>query len=338
MDTVGLLLIRKLIQLHKGKLSFHRKEGGKVATIITFPVAIRQLHKTTEVSIMSDSPEFPSIDIDYALSEDNASKKKLRARTPSDSIKQKHSLLLVEENEELCAYLADVLSADYTVIATADSREALKITQKKRPDLVLSNASGKELCLQIKFDEDTSHIPVILFMEPMDEIPESHRVADRYISMPLNISLLKVEIDNLIVNRKIIHKRYMKLAFGFENEVDTEDGHDLSESEQKFITNLRKLVEERMSDSGSNFNIDSLCEAMSMSRTSFYLKIKEITHQMPIEYVRNVRLGCALRLLKETKLSVTEVAELAGFNDVKYFSGLFKKNFGDSPTKYVKKQ
>ena len=106
------------------------------------------------------------------------------------------------------------------------------------------------------------------------------------------------------------------------------------EQDWKFIAHVKKYVEENMNNPG--FNIDSLCDLLNMSRTSFYNKLKALTGQAPADYVRLIRLNCARVLLREHRYPITEVAEMTGFSDARYFREVFKKHFGVSPSRYAK--
>ena len=79
-----------------------------------------------------------------------------------------------------------------------------------------------------------------------------------------------------------------------------------------------------------SFNVDVLCNLLNMSRTSFYNKIKALTDQAPADYIRLIRLKHAAQLLKEQKHTITEISELTGFSDAKYFREVFKKHFNMS--------
>ena len=103
--------------------------------------------------------------------------------------------------------------------------------------------------------------------------------------------------------------------------------------DDEFIQKVTELVKEGL---GKNFNVDTLCASVNMSRTSFYSKLKALTGQAPADFVRNIRLKHAAELLKEGKYSVTEVAERTGFCDGKYFREVFKKYFNVSPSQYAK--
>ena len=107
-----------------------------------------------------------------------------------------------------------------------------------------------------------------------------------------------------------------------------------NELDWKFIASVRKVVEENMDTPG--FTVDTLCGMLNMSRTSFYNKLKALTDQAPADYVRLIRLNRAKQLLREQRYTVTEVAEMTGFSDAKYFREVFKKHFHVSPTQYAK--
>lgn len=97
---------------------------------------------------------------------------------------------------------------------------------------------------------------------------------------------------------------------------------------------MTRYVEDNLEK--SDFNVDSLCALMNMSRTSFYNKLKALTDQAPADYIRIIRLKRAAKLLREKQHNITEIAELTGFNDVKYFREVFKKYYKVSPSQYAK--
>ena len=191
----------------------------------------------------------------------------------------------------------------------------------------------KRFVCKLKSDVKTAHIPVVLLKDPVNIGNDSHRIADCCLTLPLDISRLRAEVDNLIFNRGIIRKRYIKLVLGAEDMLGPDIENTLPGDEQDFIGKVRKLIEENLSN--PDFNIDMLSAEMNMSRSGFYAKIKLVTNQAPADYIRTVRLNRALVLLISKKYTVTEVAELTGFSDPKYFREVFKKYYGESPRKFV---
>jgi len=110
----------------------------------------------------------------------------------------------------------------------------------------------------------------------------------------------------------------------FGSQINTDEG-------EAFIEQVTKLVAENLSD--TTFNIDRLCREMAMSRTLFYIKLKTYTGKSPQDFIRIIRLERAAALLRSGR-SVMDTATLAGFDNAKYFSTVFKKYFGVSPSKY----
>ena len=99
----------------------------------------------------------------------------------------------------------------------------------------------------------------------------------------------------------------------------------------EFVGMATKLTLDNLKD--NDFTIDNLCREMGMSRTLFYVKLKTYTGKSPQDFVRTIRLERAATLLRQGR-SVTEVSILTGFDNPKYFSTVFKKYFGVSPSKY----
>ena len=301
------LFIRKLICLHKGKIKFAYKEEQKLVLILIFPIVIRQSERVSEFSGILSVPELSTGNSELLSVTGMLPTVKTSEQKRPDKKKEKHSLVLVERNKDLCNYLVQILMKEYKIVSVCDAEAAFETVCEQCPDAVLASSvltriSGEELAVRIKSDDRVAHIPVILLVKPGEDDRYIQRNADLYVWMPFAISSLKTEIAALIANREMIRKRYIRLAL-------------------------------RMTDSG--FKIGELSDCMNMSRSSFYNKIKEITGHAPADYVRNVRLNRALVLLMSRKYTVAEVADMTGFSDPKYFGIVFKKYYGGSPTKYI---
>lgn len=252
-----------------------------------------------------------------------------------------HRILIVEDNDELRNYLFQSFSPIYNVQVCNNGKEALTIVKQFWPGLILSDIMmpemrGDELCIAIKNDIETSHIPVVLLTALGDEkniLEGLHIGADEYIVKPFSINILKASIANLLANRALLRKRYANLEINTEEEPSTTTTCSNS-LDWKFMSNVKRHIEENMDN--PDFTVDVLCSLLNMSRTSFYSKLKALTGQAPADFVRNIRLKHAAELLKEGKYSVTEVAERTGFCDGKYFREVFKKYFNVSPSQYAK--
>ncbi len=323
--VIGWSLIKELVRLHKGKLVVHRKREKKVSVTLSFPIVLKSEKSIPQVeSVMSESI---TVDMPDSPAED------MKADTG------KRIVLVVEENEELRACLVSALENNYMVETCPDGESALESVEEKPPHIIVSNASlpeldGKELCTYVKTNKKIAHVPIILFMTPAEEDDDCYRVADYCFVMPFNISLLKIEIDNLITNREILKKKYLSMLVGKEEEDWDLDQEKISPAEEKeFMEKVDRLIEENMSD--VSFGVDKLNTMMSMSRSTMYNRFRKFTRMAPSSYIRMARMKKSLDLLLTGKYTIAEIADITGFGDSKYFSEVFKKNYGEAPTKFL---
>ena len=327
---IGLMLVWKLVHLHKGKINLSSVEHQGSSIKISFPKDSKHFHKA---HLATRTRELSTEQVPHVSPAEIYEK----AKKQHDQNLQR--LLIVEDNDELRNYLTHTLSDNYTIQTCSNGKEALTIVKEYMPELIISDIMmpemrGDELCAAIKNDIETSHIPIILLTALNDEknILEGLKIgADEYIVKPFNIGILKATIANLLTNRALLKSKYANLEVSEEEEVSPNCATDL---DWKFIATVKKSVEENIDNPA--FNVDVLCNLLNMSRTSFYNKLKALTDQAPADYIRLIRLKRAAALLKTGQHSVTEISELTGFNDVKYFREVFKKHFKMSPSKYCK--
>lgn len=327
---IGLMLVWKLVHLHKGKINLSSVEHQGSSIKVSFPKDSKHFHKA---HLATRTRELSTEQVPHVSPAEIYEK----AKKQHDQNLQR--LLIVEDNDELRNYLTHTLSDNYTIQTCSNGKEALTIVKEYMPELIISDIMmpemrGDELCAAIKNDIETSHIPIILLTALNDEknILEGLKIgADEYIVKPFNIGILKATIANLLTNCALLKSKYANLEVSEEEEVSPNCATDL---DWKFIATVKKSVEENIDNPA--FNVDVLCNLLNMSRTSFYNKLKALTDQAPADYIRLIRLKRAAALLKTGQHSVTEISELTGFNDVKYFREVFKKHFKVSPSKYCK--
>ena len=339
---IGLLLVWKLVHLHKGKLSFSSTEGKGSSIKIVFPKGNRHYRK----AIQRPKPNNERVVYSAAGVPINTTPalpgiyEKTQELAQNNDNHQK--ILIVEDNDELREYLRGTLLEQYNIQVCPNGKEALTIVKEYRPNLIISDIMmpemrGDELCHILKNDIETSHIPIILLTALNTDkniIEGLQSGADEYIVKPFNIGILRATIANLLTNRALLRRKYADLDLS--NDQNTSDCINCStDIDWKFIATVKKHVEDNMDN--PSFNVDVLCNLLNMSRTSFYNKIKALTDQAPADYIRLIRLQHAAKLLKEQKHTVTEVSEMTGFSDAKYFREVFKKHFNMSPSQYAKK-
>lgn len=309
---IGLLLTKKYVVLHGGKISCE-SELNKGST---FTISIPYNDEVTEIA----AGEEPKVSI-IAQEEDQ------------EKSAGRYSVMIVEDNRDLLDFLKEALEDEFTVMTAGDGMEALKIVEEKQPDLVVSdvvmpNMGGFEFCKALKSDYETSHIPVILLTALSDRADQMRGLglgADDYLIKPFDSTLLKQKIISIINNRIKLRDKLLMLV------KDELDEPILSnELNDKFVKRALKVVKDNMSN--RDFNKESFAYEMNVSSSLLYKKIKSLTGQSPTDFIRVIRLTHAYELLKSQNLTVTEVSELCGFSSIGYFSTVFRKYYGKAPS------
>ena len=249
------------------------------------------------------------------------------------------SVLVVEDNAELLGMTCDVLRDWYRVYKAANGVEALNVLAGESVDVIVSDVmmpvmDGIELCRRVKGDINYSHIPLIMLtakitLEAKVEGMESG--ADVYLEKPFSIQQLHLQIKNLLRMRQNFHKRMSSLNGDLEELQPSEFG--LTRQNLQFVERVQQILAENMSDEG--FSIDSMAGMMNMSRSSFYRKLKSLTGQSPVDFLKSQRITRAAALLLEG-YNITEVSVKVGFSSASYFTKCFKQQFNMLPKEYVK--
>lgn len=360
----GLLQVHRIVKMLHGKITFRSEEGKGTTFTVILPrtVAVAEsmpyVTKVSDENVPVDSKDINVLKEDRCLPDEKVYQ--------TDNIGEhddRNTLLIVEDHEALRYYLRQTFERDYRVIDVADGQEALEYLENEYPDIILSDVmmpgiQGDELCRLVKENPDTSGIPFILLTAKVNHdavVDGLKKGADDYIPKPFSTEILKLKVQGLIDNRNRQRNFFMRQAItqvetgtkstGNEKYVDVTKGEvevkegnpedllaeTISEGDRQFIVQATQFVVEHLDD--LDFNINHLCQEMAMSRTLFYSRLKSLTGKGPQEFIRIIRLQKAAELLKEGK-SVAEVAADTGFVNTKYFSSLFKKQFGMQPSKY----
>ena len=247
----------------------------------------------------------------------------------------KPKILFVEDDEQLRKYAESQLQAKYQVSTAIDGSIALEKANEFMPDVIISDVSmpkmnGRQLCMNLKQNMATCHIPVILLtgLSSKENIVQGlESGADAYITKPFEFDILHKKIESLLENRQIIKRKFLQSAeeeesFMFSNKLD-----------QAFIDDITRYIEENLSD--PELSVNELCALVGMSRSAFYHKLKLLIDLSPADLIRSIRFKNAVALLKDPNNRIGEVAYSVGFSDPKYFSTSFKKYFGKSPSTFV---
>lgn len=320
---IGLLLVKKYVNMHGGDVTFESQEnaGSTFRVIIPFKEISGMVVNPEEAN--EKLPEIIDFEPDLGITVSHS-------ETQSE---REMKIMVVEDNDDLLKFMQKTLENEFRVLTAMDGSEAWKIIQKQLPDLIVSDVmmpgmDGFQLCSQVKSAYETSHIPVILLTalsEKTNELKGLGLGADDYITKPFDMNLLVQRIRTTIHNRQIVKDKALRMIRNNNNEPLLENVHN-----DKFMKRLSEVVKSNIANSA--FDKEEFAQAMNVSSSLLYKKMKALTDTSPTDFIKIVRLNHALELLQSRKYSVTEVSELCGFASVGYFSTVFKKHFRKSPT------
>lgn len=320
---IGLALVKAFVEMHGGTISVESDERQGTIFTVDLPVVCAD-PPAAEEAIQESSHGFPAeavVDVEEVENNYDASKA---------------TVLIIDDNPDIRAYVHTLLSGEYSVVEAADGAEGIRKAMKYVPDVIVSDVmmpgiDGVECCRRLKSELQTCHIPVILLTAcSLDEqrIQGYAGGADSYISKPFSSQLLLARIRNLIEGR-----RRMKQFFGNGQTLAKENICDL---DKDFVQRFKTLIEEKMGD--SELNVEDLGKEMGLSRVQLYRKIKSLTNYAPNELLRMARLKKAASLLASSDMTVAEIGYEVGFTSPSYFTKCYKEQFGESPTEFLKRK
>src|SRR6218665_1167243 len=245
-------------------------------------------------------------------------------------------ILVIEDNHELRSFLKETLSRSYIVLETDNGAEGLQVATEQIPDIVISDVmmpqmDGYALCRKLKTDDRTSHIPVILLTA---KASAEHQVeglemgADIYLTKPFSLQVLELHVHNLVGSRIAMRLKYSRQVTLEPKQVE------ISNADEGFLQKVMNIIEEHMDD--ADFGVALLARKVAMSQPVLYKKLKALTDMTVNDFIKSIRLKKAALLLQQQQLTIAEVAYTVGFTRREHFSEEFKKQFGQTPSEYLK--
>jgi len=332
---IGLALVKNIVDLHKGEISLESEPtaaGRSGRTNLAVKLYFGKSHFNADELIAA-----PAL-IKAVSTAQEMTAEVLADKTEQRTISEKkYTVQVVEDNDELRGFIVQSLEQTYHILESANGLQAWETAIEHVPDIIVSDVTmpemnGLELCLKLKQEEKTNHIPVIMLTAMaahLHQVDGLEAGADVYITKPFSIQVLELSIRNLLQGREGLKQKYIKQIMLSPRKLDMES------PDEKFLNKLMQLVEDKMED--PDFNVSSLVEDIGMSQTVLYKKIKALTGLTISDFIKSQRLKRAAQLLSDHKLNIAEVAYTVGFNDRKYFSKEFRKQFGIAPSDYSQK-
>lgn len=321
---LGLALTLELVTLMRGEISVRSTPGKGTVFEILMPI----------------SAEAEQVSLSFTEACSPGGKKRGKESVGSSCQDSKDPsalhLLIVEDNRDVIHYLKSILQKTYVVHTAGNGADGLQLALDIIPDLIISDVmmpvmDGFTMTRKLKEDLRTSHIPIVLLTARADVDAKLEGLgcgADAYLAKPFNKQELFVRIENLIRLRRQIQQGY---ASPIPQELGRNAVRDVAPNrEDVFMNQVRQLLESHLDN--EEFGISALCEAIGMSRSQLYRKFAALTDTTVNQYLQNLRLEKAKRLLQTTDLNVSEVAYDTGFKNPSHFSRAFSNRYGHAPS------
>ncbi|AWW00139.1 hybrid sensor histidine kinase/response regulator transcription factor [Arcticibacterium luteifluviistationis] len=323
---IGLELVTRLVQKHRGFIDIKSKENE--FTDVTFYLPIEKQHfQVNEMKLSIDS--VPIIEIQ------SRSKNELKTNYTNES-GTVPVILIVDDEPEILDLLEENLSVNFEVIRAQNGEEAFKKLSLRNFDLIISDLAmpkmdGLSLLRQVKSQATWNHIPFIILTGRNSESQKLlclQSGVDDFIDKPFSATLIKWRAKNLIENRSLLKAKFAKKI-----NLEPEES-EIESAEDQFIQKVIGHIESNLMN--PSLGVEFLAEECSMSRATFYRKMESLLGEAPSVFIRTYRLKKAAQLLKSGNFYISEVAYQTGFNNPKYFTKCFQKEFGTTPSEYIK--
>lgn len=316
---IGLNLCKQLVQMHGGEIKAIQRPDGKrgACFMITLPAGKEHLNAD-------------QLDEELKASKENGTMK----------ASKNYRLLVADDDVEVARYIKMELSQWYKSDIVTNGKDALNALLNDKYDLLISDVimpemDGITLLKNIKGNPNISDVPVILLTskaEVDDRLQGLKCGADAFIAKPFSINELHITIDNLVDNVRRLKGKFS----GNQSQKDKVENVTMKSDDSLLMEKVMKSVNENYTD--SSYNVERMAEDVGLSRVQLHRRLKEITGVPASDFIRNIRLEQAARIIKEKKVNVSQVAYSVGFNSHAHFSTLFKKYYGVSPSEYADKE
>lgn len=328
---IGLSLVQKLVSLHHGRIDFKSTEGVGSTFTVCLPLSLNS-YSSEELSNETDTHNLNSLNR-YIVETDN-----MEFEYAESGQSKRGKVLIAEDNEEIRTYLSNSLSGLFDIVHSKNGEEALKILKESEPDIVITDMvmpvmDGLKLCAAIKQNINTSHIPVIMLSaktDSKDQLDALKTGADDYMTKPFSMSVLITKIQNILRTYHRVHDKATKSM-----EIAPEK-ISFNAMDEQILKKAISIVERNLDN--SDFSTEEFAAEMNMSRSNLHIKLKALTGESALDFIRKIRFKEACRLLKDGRHSIAEISDMVGFNTPSYFATCFKKYMGCLPTEYVKNQ
>lgn len=332
---IGLNLTRKLVGLHRGTIEVHnRKDMHGAEFLVTLPVDNQGVSENE----MVDESFFQQV---KANTSESKQEEVLLDQPATMATKHKttYRVVVVDDDEQMLKFLQEELSVIYHVKAFDNGTDALEYVVDNQPDLVVTDVKmpgmdGFTLLKRIKGNTKTSHVPVVLLTSEVEHRAKMmgfEQGADAYVDKPFDMDELEARVASLIANRIRVKGKFT----GVQEQKNTIADIELKGNNEQLMERIVKVTKERLTD--PDFNVEALAADVGISRVQLHRKVKENMGITVGDFIRNLRIQQAARLLERGDLNISQITYAVGLTNPTHFSAAFKKYFGVSPKAYMQK-
>lgn len=309
---IGLALTKELVEYMGGSITVSSQERQGSLFTVLLPI-----HKVN--ALKKGEWKFDPV-LDATPAVDDSTK------SPYYS-SDKPLLLIIEDNADVIEYIETILEKSYEIKSVRNGQAGIDTALEIIPDVIISDImmpikNGFEVCKFLKTDHRTSHIPIILLTAKTakeEQLRGLQYGADAFLTKPFHKEELLIRLEKLVELRKKLQTLYLKGA----------QPPTLSK-EDEFLQLLHQVIAEKIDD--TDLSVNDLCRAVKLSHAHLYRKLKALTNQTPVQFIRYIRLQKAKDLLENSKMNISEIAYTVGFADPNYFSRIYHKEMGLTPS------
>ena len=323
---IGLNLCKMIVDMHHGTIeAANRKDANGAVFTVTLPLGNAHLRPEEMDVTASSSPSATSA----------------QAVKLNQAPGTKQRVLIVDDDAEIARYISTELGSYYRFSHCANGREGLReLLTGGSYDVVVSDVmmpemDGFTMLRMIRTNITISHIPVVMLTSMADvgnRLEGLESGADAFLAKPFDMEELHMVIENLIQSRQRLKGKYTSAQL----QAEKIEAPEVKGNDELLMERIMKAINKNLAD--SDFNVEMLTQEVGISRAQLHRKMKEMTGISTSEFIRNIRLEQAARLLKEQKLNITQVAYTVGFSNLAHFSTLFRKHFGEAPSEYAARE
>lgn len=324
---IGLSLVKLSVEAMNGRVDVHSAPGEGTVFIVRIPLAYGG-----KVSGRLNMAEYNIPEADTLATTRLEINEDIVCGTDSFSI------LIIEDTAEVARWQMKQLGEGYSYYFASDGESGLARAEEIIPDLIITDImmpgmDGYEVCRRIRSSELLNHIPVIMVTAKAtheDRMKGLAAGADAYLEKPFHADELAVRVSKLLEQRKLLQSKWEAVIRQGEPVEENPAANELPDADRAFVGKFTDAVN-KCFETGT-LDYDFIASEMCLTRSHMNRKLKAITGMTSTEYIKTMRISLAKALIDTTDMKIEAIAMRCGVDDVAYFSSLFRKATGMTPT------